>query len=74
MFGSFISELEMYRFFDWLEFYVAPRKNAPPEEANEKAHFYTFSLRLGRGDDDAIQLLTIFRQHEASKHQNTIKN
>ena len=71
MFGSFTSELEMYRFFDWLEFYVAPRKNVPPDEANEKAHFYTFSLRLGRGNDDAIQLLTVFRKHEASKPQST---
>lgn len=63
MLGSFTSELEMYRFFDWLEFDIGPRKKISPKEANEKARFFTFSLRLGRGNDDAIQLLTIFRQH-----------
>lgn len=68
MFGSFANELEIYRFFDWLEFDIAPRKKVPPQEANEKAHFYTFSLRIGRGNDDAIKLLTIFRQHEADKN------
>lgn len=62
MFGSFTSELEMYQFFDWLEFYVAPRKNVEPKEAHEKARFYTFSLRLGQGSDTALQLLTAFRQ------------
>lgn len=66
MFGSFTTELEMYRFFDWLEFHVAPRKKVPPDEANAKAHFYTFALLRGRGNDDATQLLTIFRESQNS--------
>lgn len=65
--GLFRSETELYDFFAWLEYVVAPAKGIPPKEAHKKAHAFVFQLRIGRACFSAIACLDAFRLSQQNK-------
>lgn len=60
--GHFKDELEAYRFQDWLELWLAPKKGYPPLEGHEKAAFYTRQLIRKNELPEMMKCLEIYRE------------